>query len=104
MKKLATWVIAFVFVLTFALPQDIAFAKSDTVTLYVDGVEVEGYEQAFMSNGQALLPVENLYNEAGFKVTKDNKSGAVNVTNTYLTVDFKASARTIEVNGEKAKT
>lgn len=103
MKKLATWITAFVFVLAFALPQGAAFAKSDAVTLYVDGVEVGGYEQAFMSNGQALLPIENLFHEAGFKVFKD-PLGTVNVTNTYLTVDFKASASTIEVNGEKAKT
>ena len=60
MKKLATWVLAFVFVLSFALPHGTTFAKSDAVTLYVDGVEVEGYEQAFISNGQALLPVEKL--------------------------------------------
>ena len=103
MKKLATWVLAFVFVLSFALPQGTAFAKSDAVKLVVDGVEVEGYEQAFMSNGQALLPIEDLFNEAGFKVSKD-ESGAVNVTNTHLTVDFKVSASTIEVDGKKADT
>lgn len=103
MKKLATWAIAFVFILSFVLPQGTAFAKSDAVTLYVDGVEVEGYEQAFISNGQALLPIEDLFREAGFKVSKD-ESGIVNVTNTYLTVDFKASTSTIEVNGEKINT
>ena len=103
MKKLATLVTALVFVLSFALPQGSAFAKSDAVAVYVDGVEVEGYEQAFVSHDQVLLPVEDLFNEAGFKVTKD-PSGAVNVSNTYLTVDFKASASTIEVNGKKADT
>ena len=81
MKKLATWAISFVFILSFVLPQGTAFAKSDAVTLYVDGVEVEGYEQAFMSNDQALLPIEDLFREAGFKVSKD-ESGTVNVTNT----------------------
>lgn len=104
MKKLATLVIALVFVLSFALPQGSAFAQSDAVTVYVDGVEVKGYEQAFVSHDQVLLPVEDLFNEAGFKVSKDSKSGAVNVSNTYLTVDFKASASTIEVNGKKADT
>jgi len=102
MKKFATWVLAFVFVLSFALPQGTAFANSDAVKLVVDGVEVEGYEQAFMSNGQALLPIEDLFNAAGFKVSKD--AGAVNVSNTYLTVDFKVSASAIEVNGQKADT
>ena len=71
MKKLATWVLAIVFTLSFALPQGTAFAKSDAVKLVVDGVEVGGYEQAFVSHDQVLIPVENLFNEAGFKVTKD---------------------------------
>lgn len=103
MKKLATWALALVFVLSFALPHGTTFAQSDAVKFVVDGVEVEGYEQPFMSHGDVLIPVENLFNEAGFKVSKD-KSGKVNVSNSYLTVDFNASAGVIEVNGEKADT
>ncbi|QTD41748.1 DUF6612 family protein [Sporosarcina sp. Te-1] len=102
MRKLATWALAFVFILSFALPQNMASAAG-TVKLVVDGVEVEGYEQAFMSHGDVLIPIENLFTEAGYKVSKD-KSGKVSVTNTYLTVDFNASAGSIEVNGTKADT
>lgn len=103
MKKLATWVLAFVFVLSFALPHGTTLANSDAVKLVVDGVEVNGYEQPFLSNDQVLIPVENLFDEAGFKVTKD-KSGKVNVSNTHLTVDFNAKAGAINVNGKKADT
>ncbi len=71
--------------------------------LVVDGVEVGGYEQAFVSHEQVLIPVENLFNEAGFKVSK-NPAGKLSVTNTYLTVDFNAAANTINVNGKKADT
>lgn len=102
MRKLATWALAFVFILSFAMPQNMASAASN-VKLVVDGVEVEGYEQAFMSHGDVLIPIENLFTEAGYKVSKD-KSGKLSVTNTYLTVDFNASAGSIEVNGEKADT
>ena len=56
-----------------------------------------------MSHDKVLIPVENLFKEVGFKVSKD-KSGKVNVTNSHLTVDFDAAAGVIEVNGEKADT
>ncbi|MBB4825661.1 hypothetical protein HNO89_002897 [Sporosarcina luteola] len=102
MRKLATWALAFVFIFSFALPQNMASAASP-VKLVVDGVEVDGYEQAFMSHGDVLIPIENLFTEAGYKVSKD-KSGKVSVTNTYLTVDFNASAGSIEVDGKKADT
>ena len=103
MKKLAKLVLAFVFVLSFALPQGTTFANTNAVKLVVDGVEVGGYEQAFVSHEQVLIPVENLFNEAGFNVSK-SESGKLSVTNTYLTVDFNAAASTINVNGKKVDT
>ncbi|KAA0966898.1 hypothetical protein FQ087_11985 [Sporosarcina sp. ANT_H38] len=103
MKMLAKLGLALVFVLSFALPHGTTFAKTDTVKLVIDGVEVAGYEQPFISHDQVLIPVENLFNAAGYKVTKDN-SGKLSVTNTYLTVDFNASANTINVNGKKVDT
>ena len=95
--------LAFVFALSFALPNSTAFAKTDALKFVVDGVEVKGYEQPFKAHGQVLLPVENLFNEAGFKVTKD-KSRKVNVTNTHLSVDFNPAAGSIKVDGKKAQT
>lgn len=103
MKKIITWALAFVFALSFALPHGSAAVKSSAMKFVVDGVEVTSYEQPFMSHGQVLIPVEDLFKEAGYKVSKD-KSGKVNVTNTHLTVDFNAAARSIEVNGKKANT
>lgn len=101
MKKIITWALAFVFALSFALPHGSAAAKSSAMKFIVDGVEVTSYEQPFMSQDQVLIPVEDLFKEAGYKVSKD-KSGKVNVTNTHLTVDFNAAASSIEVNGKKA--
>ncbi|MER2090545.1 MAG: DUF6612 family protein, partial [Sporosarcina sp.] len=103
MKKMATWALAFVFALSFALPHGLASAQSPAMKFIVDGVEVKGYEQPFMSQDQVLIPVEDLFAEAGYKVSKD-KSGKVNVTNTHLTVDFNAPAHSIAVNGKKADT
>lgn len=103
MKKIITWALAFVFALSFALPHGSAAAQSSAMKLVVDGVEVTSYEQPFMSHDQVLIPVEDLFKEAGYKVAKD-KSGKVNVTNTYLTVDFNAAASSIEVDGKKADT
>lgn len=103
MKKLAIWALAFVFVLSFTLPHGTAFAQSSVMKLVVDGVEVKGAQQPFMSRGQVLIPVEDLFNEAGFKVWKE-ESGIVNVTNTYLTVGFNAATGSIEVNGKKVKS
>ena len=54
-----------------------------------------------MLNDKVLIPVEKLFKEVGFKVSKD-ESGKVNVTNTHLTVDFDAATGEIKVNGEKA--
>ncbi|KAA0966899.1 hypothetical protein FQ087_11990 [Sporosarcina sp. ANT_H38] len=103
MKKIATWALAFVFALSFALPHGSAATKSTAMKFVVDGVEVTSYEQPFMSHDQVLIPVEDLFKEAGYKVSKD-KSGKVNVTNTHLTVDFNAAASSILVNGKKADT
>ena len=103
MKKIATWALAFVFALSFALPHGSAAAQASALKLVVDGVEVTSYEQPFMSHDQVLIPVEDLFKEAGYKVSKD-KSGTVNVTNTHLTVDFNAAASSIKVNGKKADT
>ena len=103
MKKIATWVLAFVFALSFALPHGSAAVKSSEMKFVVDGVEVTSYEQPFMSHNQVLIPVEDLFKEAGYKVSKD-KSGKVSATNTHLTVDFNAAASSIEVNGKKADT
>lgn len=103
MKKIITWALAFVFALSFALPHGSAAAQSSAMKLVVDGVEVTSYEQPFMSHDQVLIPVEDLFKEAGYKVAKE-KSGKVNVTNTYLTVDFNTAASSIEVDGKKADT
>ncbi|MFS0575637.1 DUF6612 family protein [Sporosarcina sp. 179-K 3D1 HS] len=102
MKKLASWLFAFALLFSLALPTA-ASANTDAMKFLVDGVEVEGYEQPFMSHGDVLIPVENLFEEAGFKVTK-GKNSAVSVTNTYLTVDFNAAGKSITVNGKKAAT
>ncbi|GEN81805.1 hypothetical protein SLU01_01170 [Sporosarcina luteola] len=99
MRKVATWVLAFVFVLSFAWPNMTASAQTGSMKLVVDGVEVEGYEQPFMSQEDVLIPVENLFNEAGYQVSKD-AAGKVTVTNTYLTVDFSAADEQITVDGE----
>jgi len=99
LRKVATWVLAFVFVLSFAWPNMTASAQTGSMKLVVDGVEVEGYEQPFMSQEDVLIPVENLFNEAGYQVSKD-ATGKVTVTNTYLTVDFSAADEQITVNGE----
>ena len=74
-----------------------------TLNWTVDDVEVEGNVQPLMLHDKVLIPVEKLFNEAGFKVSTD-ESGKVNVTNTHLTVDFDAAAGEIKVNGEKATT
>jgi len=103
MKKIVTWALAFVFALSFALPQGSAATQSSAMKFLVDGVEVTSYEQPFMSHEQVLIPVEDLFKEAGYKVSTD-KSGKVNVTNTHLTVDFNAAGKSIEVNGKKANT
>ena len=103
MKRFAILALTFVFTLSLALPNGTVFAKSDALKFVVDGVEVKGYEQPFMSHGQVLLPVEDLFNEAGFKVTKD-KSRKINVTNTHLSVDFNPAAGSIEVDGKKVQT
>lgn len=103
LRKMAAWVFAFVLLVSLALPTGTTFASTNTLKLVVDGVEVEGYEQPFVSNEQVLIPVENVFNEAGFKVTNGEK-GKVSVTNTYLTVDFDAAANKIDVNGKKANT
>ena len=99
LRKVAMWALAFVFVLSFAWPNMTASAQTGSMKLVVDGVEVEGYEQPFMSQEDVLIPVENLFNEAGFQVSKD-AAGKVTVTNTYLTVDFNAADEQITVNGE----
>ena len=101
MKKLATWALAFLFLFSFALPQGTASAQSYELNWTVDDVEVEGNVQPFMLNDKVLIPVEKLFNEVGFKVSKD-ESGKVNVTNTHLTVDFDAAAGEIKVNSKKA--
>ncbi|MGG0670448.1 DUF6612 family protein [Sporosarcina koreensis] len=99
MRKLATWVLAFVLVLSFAWPSMTASAEDGTFKLVVDGVEVEGYEQSFMSQGTVLIPADDLFQEAGFNVTKE-ASGKLNVTNTYLTLDFDIANQQISVNGK----
>lgn len=63
---------------------------------------MEGYEQPFFSHGEVLIPVENVFNEAGYQVTKNK--GIVSATNSYLTVHFNAGAKRIIVNGKKADT
>lgn len=99
MRKLATWALAFVLVLSFAWPSMTASAEDGTFKLVVDGVEVEGYEQAFMSQGTVLIPVDDLFQEAGFNVTKE-ATGKLNVTNSYLTLDFDIADQQISVNGK----
>lgn len=103
MKKLATWVFAFVLLFSLALPTGTTFANTNALKFLVDGVEVDGYEQPFMSHDDVLIPVENLFNEAGFKVSK-NEKGIVSATNTHLTVDFNAAKGEIQVDGKKANT
>lgn len=99
LRKLATWVLAFVFVLSFAWPNMTASAQTGSMKLVVDGVEVEGYEKAFMSAEGVLIPVENVFKEAGYQVSK-NAAGKVTATNSYLTVDFSVADKKITVNGE----
>ncbi|WP_252502143.1 DUF6612 family protein [Sporosarcina sp. Marseille-Q4943] len=99
MRKFATWALAFVFALSFAWPSMPAAAQEGSLKLVVDGVEVEGYEQPFMSQGKVLIPVDNLFQEAGFNVTKE-APGKLNVTNTYLTLDFDIADQQISVNGK----
>lgn len=99
LRKVAMWALAFVFVLSFAWPNMTASAQTGSMKLVVDGVEVEGYEQPFMSQEDVLIPVEDLFNEAGYQVSKD-AAGKVTVTNTYLTVDFSAADEQITVDGE----
>ncbi|WP_194841044.1 DUF6612 family protein [Sporosarcina cascadiensis] len=103
MKKLGSWVFALVLALAFAVPAgNVQAADTNTAKLVVDGVEVEGYEQPFFSNDEILIPVQNVFNEAGFKVTEDK--GVVTATNSYVTVDFNVAAGKIDVNGKKANT
>ncbi|MFS0689298.1 DUF6612 family protein [Sporosarcina sp. 179-K 8C2 HS] len=99
MRKFATWALAFVFALSFAWPSMPAAAQEGSLKLVVDGVEVEGYEQPFLSQGKVLIPVDNLFQEAGFNVTKE-APGKLNVTNTYLTLDFSIADQKISVNGK----
>ncbi len=94
---------ALALLLAFAIPNINAQAASnDSLKLLVDGVEVAGYEQPFLSHGEVLIPVENVFKEAGYSVSKNK--GVVTATNTYLTVDFNAGAQKILVNGKKADT
>ncbi|MCG3089010.1 DUF6612 family protein [Sporosarcina cyprini] len=102
MRKLATWALAFIFILSFALPQSNASAASN-MKLVVDGEVVEGIEQPFMSQGEVLIPIENLFTKAGYQVSKD-KTGKLSVTNTYLSVDFDATAGSVTVDGKKTDT
>ncbi|MCM3709043.1 DUF6612 family protein [Sporosarcina luteola] len=99
MRNLAAWALAFVLVLSFAWPSMTASAEDGTFKLVVDGVEVEGYEQPFMTQGKVLIPVDNVFQEAGFNVTKE-APGKLNVTNTYLTLDFDIADQQISVNGK----
>lgn len=99
LRKLATWALAFVLVLSFAWPSITASAEDYSFKLVVDGVEVEGYEQPFMAQGKVLIPVDNVFQEAGFNVTKE-APGKLNVTNTYLTLDFDIADQEISVNGK----
>lgn len=99
LRKLATWALAFVLVLSFAWPSMTASAEDGTLKLVVDGVEVEGYEQPFTSQGKVLIPVDDLFKEAGFNVTKE-APGKLNVTNSYLTLDFDIADQQISVNGK----
>lgn len=102
-KKLGSWLFAFVLLLAFAVPNsNVQAASNDSMKLVVDGVEVAGYEQPFLSHGEVLIPVENLFKEAGYSVSKDK--GVVTATNSQLTVDFNASAGKILVDGKKADT
>lgn len=103
MKKLATWALAFILLLSFAFPQDTASAQSYELNWTIDDVEIKGDDQPFMLDDKVLIPIEKLFEEAGFKVSK-GESGNVNVTNTYLSIDFDAAAGEIKVNGEKANT
>lgn len=101
LRKFATWALAFVFALSFAWPSMPAAAQEGSLKLVVDGVEVAGYEQPFMSQGKVLIPVDNVFQEAGFNVTKE-APGKLNVTNTYLTLDFDIADQQISVNGKAA--
>ncbi|MCG7336526.1 copper amine oxidase N-terminal domain-containing protein [Sporosarcina sp. ACRSM] len=101
MKKLATWALAFILLLSFAFPQDTASAQSYALNWTIDDVEVTGNDQPFLFNDKVLIPIEKLFEEVGFKVSKD-ESGKVHVTNNHLTIDFDAAAGEIKVNGEKA--
>ncbi len=103
MKKLATWALAFILLLSFAFPQGTASAQSYALNWTIDDVEVKGNDQPFLSNDKVLIPIEKLFKEVGFKVSKD-ESGKVNVTNNHLTIDFDAAAGEIKVNGEKVNT
>ena len=99
LRKLATWALAFVLVVSFAWPSMTASAQDSSLKLVVDGVEVESFEQPFVSQGKVLIPVDDLFQEAGFNVTKE-APGKLNVTNSYLTLDFDMADQQISVNGK----
>lgn len=103
MKKFGTLIAAFVLLLAFAVPAgSVQAAVPGAIKLIVDGAEVEGYEQPFFSHGEVLIPVENVFGEAGYQVSKEKN--VLTAANSYLTVDFNVKAGEIKVNGKKANT
>lgn len=103
MKKFGTLIAAFVLLLAFAVPAgSVQAAVPGAIKLIVDGAEVEGYEQPFFSHGEVLIPVENVFGEAGYQVSKEKN--VLTAANSYLTVDFNVKAGEIKVNGKKADT
>jgi len=79
-------------------------AADRPLEFFVDGVKIEGTEQPVLGkSGQVLLPVQPLFEAAGFHVSAGN-SGDVQVTNSFLTIDFKLNSDAIYVNGEAVGT
>lgn len=79
-------------------------AAVQPLEFFVDGVKIEGTEQPLLGiGGQVLLPVQPLFEAAGFHVATGN-SGDVQVSNSFLTLDIKSNSGAIYVNGEAVDT
>ncbi|MFS0574639.1 DUF6612 family protein [Sporosarcina sp. 179-K 3D1 HS] len=102
MKKNA--VILFIFLVVSLLGTSFKVTASERLELFVDDVKIDGHEQPFLkSNGQVWLPVQPVFEAAGFHVTNE-KSGHLQVTNSFLTIEFQPRTGVITVNGEAKKT
>lgn len=102
MKKYAAILFTVLFLFTFGTSSR---AASPGLSLFVDGVKWDGYEQPFFSEGygQVLLPVQPVFEAAGYYVTTD-ESGNVRATNSFLTFEFQPRTGNITKNGKALKT